>query len=70
MCHAASWIISEVRDGHGHIWKSWASLAGRAFPEIPPVTTCHSYTIETKYTYRYDLYLIIKNNELGLYIII
>ena len=23
MCHAASWIISGVKAGHGPVWKKW-----------------------------------------------
>lgn len=23
MCHAATWIVNQVSDGHGRFWKSW-----------------------------------------------
>ena len=23
MCHAAAWIISGYKDGHGRLWKAW-----------------------------------------------
>ena len=52
MCHAASWIISGYRDGHGHIWKNWATRAMNRFPELPVIARCHSYEIRTKYVYR------------------
>ena len=52
MCHAAAWVISGYRDGHGPIWKSWAQRAMNRFPELPIIDRCHNYTIRTKYTYR------------------
>ncbi|XP_013793631.1 mucin-4-like [Limulus polyphemus] len=52
LCHAASWIINGYRDGHGPIWKTWARKASLQFPELPPITRCHGYVIQTKYTYR------------------
>ncbi|KAB7500296.1 Acidic repeat-containing protein, partial [Armadillidium nasatum] len=52
LCHAAAWIISGYKDGHGPIWKSWASKAGRVFPELPVISRCHSYEIHCKYTYK------------------
>ena len=52
MCHAASWIISGYRDGHGPLWRTWAEKAMRRFPELPVIDRCHSYQINTKYTYR------------------
>ncbi|XP_076269990.1 uncharacterized protein LOC143202392 [Rhynchophorus ferrugineus] len=51
MCHAATWIANHVSNGHGHYWKSWAYKAMKTFPEIPPIKRCHTYTINTKYTY-------------------
>ena len=51
MCHAAAWIRSGVRDGHGSFWKAWANKAMAAFPELPIIARCHSYVIRTKYTY-------------------
>lgn len=52
LCHAASWIINELSDGHGPIWKGWAKKAVKVFPELPPVSVCHNYKIHTKYTYK------------------
>ena len=52
MCHAASWIISGYKDGHGPIWKNWAHRAENRFPELPVIKRCHSYEIRTKYVYR------------------
>lgn len=52
MCHAAAWIISGYKDGHGPLWKLWAAKARSVFPELPAITTCHSYKINCKYTYR------------------
>ena len=52
MCHAASWIISGYKDGHGPIWKNWAARAMKRFPELPVIARCHSYEIRTKYVYR------------------
>ncbi|EFA12058.2 hypothetical protein TcasGA2_TC012902 [Tribolium castaneum] len=52
MCHAATWIVNQVTDGHGPFWKSWASRAMKTFPELPPIKRCHEYVINTKYTYK------------------
>jgi len=52
MCHAASWIISGYRDGHGPLWKTWAEKAMTRFPELPIIDRCHDYQIRTQYTYK------------------
>ncbi|XP_045138974.1 uncharacterized protein LOC123520604 [Portunus trituberculatus] len=52
MCHAAAWIISGYKDGHGPLWKAWAGKARAAFPELPAINRCHNYQIQCKYTYR------------------
>lgn len=52
MCHAATWIIDGISDGHGPCWKNWASKAMLRFPELPRIKRCHDYDIKTKYTYR------------------
>ncbi|KAF4527014.1 hypothetical protein B566_EDAN001561 [Ephemera danica] len=52
MCHAATWVISGTLGGHGPIWKRWTYKARRRFPELPEISRCHSYKIETKYTYK------------------
>ena len=52
MCHAASWVISGYRDGHGPLFKHWAKECMARFPELPLIARCHSYAIRTKYTYK------------------
>ncbi|KAI4465902.1 transcriptional regulator [Holotrichia oblita] len=52
MCHAATWIVNEISDGHGPYWKAWAAKAMKVFPELPPIKRCHDYAINTKYTYK------------------
>ncbi|XP_071452925.1 germ cell nuclear acidic protein-like [Hetaerina americana] len=52
LCHAATWIISEVTGGHGPSWKRWTNKAMAAFPELPPISRCHNYDIVTKYRYQ------------------
>ncbi|XP_011308789.1 uncharacterized protein [Fopius arisanus] len=52
MCHAATWIIDELDDGHGAHWKAWTRKCLKVFPELPPIKVCHDYTITTKFTYR------------------
>ncbi|XP_066504531.1 germ cell nuclear acidic protein [Hoplias malabaricus] len=52
MCHAATWLINNVRDGHGPFWKVYARKATLAHPELPMVTRCHSYDINYKYQYQ------------------
>ncbi|XP_043221444.1 nucleolar and coiled-body phosphoprotein 1-like [Amphibalanus amphitrite] len=52
LCHAAAWVVSGYRGGHGPVWRGWAARVQRRFPELPPVTRCHSYQIHCKYTYR------------------
>ncbi|CAL8305418.1 unnamed protein product [Arctogadus glacialis] len=52
MCHAATWMINGVRDGHGSFWKLYACKATLAHPELPMVTRCHSYEIKYKFQYQ------------------
>nr|CAD7193902.1 unnamed protein product [Timema douglasi] len=52
MCHAAAWVVDDVRDGHGPFWKKWAKRAIAQFPELPAIRRCHDYNIYTKFTYR------------------
>lgn len=52
MCHAATWLINGVRDGHGNFWKLYARKATLAHPELPMVTRCHSYDIKYKFQYQ------------------
>lgn len=51
MCHAATWLINGVRDGHGQFWKLYARKSTVVHPELPMVTRCHSYEINYKYQY-------------------
>jgi len=52
MCHAASWVVSGYRDGHGPLWRRWAEQAMKRFPELPVIDRCHAYAIRTKYSYK------------------
>ncbi|KAI5702868.1 hypothetical protein M8J75_005109 [Diaphorina citri] len=52
MCHAASWLIDGVRDGHGPNWQKWTIYAMQRFPELPRIKRCHDYKIDFKYIYR------------------
>ncbi|KAF5281282.1 hypothetical protein FQA39_LY05168 [Lamprigera yunnana] len=53
LCHAATWIINQVANGHGEYWKAWlATKVSQRFPELPPIKRCHDYIINTKYTYK------------------
>ncbi|CAJ0919923.1 unnamed protein product, partial [Ranitomeya imitator] len=51
LCHAATWLINGVRDGHGQFWKFYARKASLIHPELPMVSRCHSYEINYKFTY-------------------
>ncbi|XP_071979791.1 germ cell nuclear acidic protein-like isoform X2 [Engystomops pustulosus] len=51
ICHAATWLINGVRDGHGQYWKFYARKATLVHPELPMVSRCHSYEINYKFTY-------------------
>uniref|UniRef100_A0A3P9NLC5 Germ cell nuclear acidic peptidase n=1 Tax=Poecilia reticulata TaxID=8081 RepID=A0A3P9NLC5_POERE len=52
MCHAATWLINGVRDGHGNLWRLYARKSTLMHPELPMVTRCHSYDIKYKFQYR------------------
>ncbi|XP_063389815.1 uncharacterized protein LOC134675475 [Cydia fagiglandana] len=53
LCHAATWLVdSELRAGHGPLWKKWASRALRAIPELGDISRCHDMEIHYKYTYK------------------
>ena len=52
LCHAAAWIVSGYRDGHGPIWKAYGRKARSAFSELPIIDRCHSYNIRTKFQYK------------------
>lgn len=52
VCHAATWLINAVRDGHGQFWRCYAKKSSIIHPELPMVTRCHSYEINYKFTYQ------------------
>lgn len=52
LCHAATWLINNIRDGHGTIWKHYAHKSKLIHPELPVVQRCHTYQINYKYTYQ------------------
>lgn len=52
LCHAAAWTISGYRDGHGQLWKQWTMLAMARLKDLPPISRCHTYVIQTKFTYK------------------
>ncbi|XP_058504967.1 germ cell nuclear acidic protein isoform X1 [Solea solea] len=52
MCHAATWLINGVRDGHGNFWKFYARKSTVVHPELPMVTRCHTYDIKYKFQYQ------------------
>ncbi|XP_066436940.1 germ cell nuclear acidic protein [Eleutherodactylus coqui] len=51
LCHAATWLINGVRDGHGQYWKFYARKTTLVHPELPMVSRCHTYEINYKFTY-------------------
>ncbi|XP_063164777.1 germ cell nuclear acidic protein [Candoia aspera] len=51
LCHAATWLIHGVRDGHGRFWNLYAKRAAMIHPELPVVSRCHNYEIKYKFTY-------------------
>ncbi|XP_029463071.1 acidic repeat-containing protein isoform X2 [Rhinatrema bivittatum] len=52
LCHAATWLINGVRDGHGQFWKFYAKKSTVVHPELPVVTQCHNYKINYKFNYK------------------
>ncbi|XP_078682366.1 uncharacterized protein LOC144916844 [Branchiostoma floridae x Branchiostoma belcheri] len=52
MCHAATWVLNGVKDGHGRYWQFWARKANQTHPSLPVITRCHTYAINTKFTYQ------------------
>ncbi|XP_054890664.1 germ cell nuclear acidic protein [Poeciliopsis prolifica] len=52
MCHAATWLINGVRDGHGNLWRLYARKSTLMHPELPMVTRCHTYDITYKFQYQ------------------
>ncbi|XP_053931716.1 germ cell nuclear acidic protein isoform X2 [Cuculus canorus] len=51
VCHAATWLINGVRDGHGRFWRFYANKSAVIHPELPVVTRCHNYEIIYKFIY-------------------
>lgn len=52
MCHAASFMINLVNDGHGKIWRGWANLFTLTYPDMPKITVTHTYFIEKKFIFK------------------
>uniref|UniRef100_A0A158PCN7 SprT-like domain-containing protein n=1 Tax=Angiostrongylus cantonensis TaxID=6313 RepID=A0A158PCN7_ANGCA len=52
MCHAAVWIVDGlVKEGHGPMWRKWASRCMQRFRSLPIINRCHDYEIEAKFIY-------------------
>lgn len=51
ICHAASWLLDDIRDSHGISWQYYAQKCNSVHPELPKVTRCHNYTIHYKIYY-------------------
>ena len=51
LCHAASYLIDGVKDGHGKFFKKWGRHCNELLPDIPVVSRCHSYQINYKFVY-------------------
>ncbi|KAA0190888.1 hypothetical protein HAZT_HAZT002562 [Hyalella azteca] len=52
LCHAAAWLVSGYKSGHGPVWQDWVSRATGVFPELPSIGRCHNYEIACKYQYK------------------
>jgi predicted SprT family Zn-dependent metalloprotease len=52
MCHAATFLLNGILDGHGSIWKNWAARVNFTFKQIPKITVYHSYQIKKKFIYK------------------
>ncbi|XP_078603011.1 uncharacterized protein LOC144877030 isoform X2 [Branchiostoma floridae x Branchiostoma japonicum] len=52
LCHAATWVLNGVKDGHGRYWQFWARKANQTHPSLPAITRCHTYAINTKFNYQ------------------
>ena len=51
MCHAAAWLVNHVaKPPHGAVFKGWAAIAMRAFPDLS-IATCHTYAINFKFQF-------------------
>ncbi|KAH7914475.1 SprT-like family-domain-containing protein [Hygrophoropsis aurantiaca] len=52
MCHLACWIINkDPKEGHGRIFKAWATRVSRKRPEIE-ISTRHNYEISYPYEWK------------------
>ena len=52
MCHASAWLVDKIaKPPHGPVFKKWATLAMRTYPETN-VSTCHAYAIHQPYKWR------------------
>jgi predicted SprT family Zn-dependent metalloprotease len=52
MCHAASWTISNVNDGHGPLFRYWTERCRSIYPQYE-YGRCHSYDVKATAKYRY-----------------
>ena len=52
ICHAACFLINQVNDGHGSVWRSWANMINVTYRHIPKISVTHSYFVEKKYVFR------------------
>ncbi|XP_077984599.1 uncharacterized protein LOC144439202 [Glandiceps talaboti] len=52
LCHAAAWYVYGAQDGHGRYWKFWTRKANLVHRELPIISRCHTYQINTKYNYQ------------------
>ena len=52
MCHAATFLLDGVLDGHGPLWKAWACKVNFSFKKIPKITVTHSYEIQKKFIFK------------------
>jgi len=52
MCHLATWIIDkDIKQGHGKLFKIWASKVMKSHPEIN-ISTRHNYEISHPYQWK------------------
>ncbi|ELU08921.1 hypothetical protein CAPTEDRAFT_178344 [Capitella teleta] len=52
MCHAAVWLIHGQNDHHGPLWQLYARKSNRIHEDLTTISRCHTYEIQTKYTYK------------------
>jgi predicted SprT family Zn-dependent metalloprotease len=52
MVHCVAWLTCGCDGKHGKEFKAWAGKVQERYPEIPPVTTYHTYTLRSQETER------------------